>query len=116
MYSIFLQIIIMLSVGTIIYIMARALPRVGERVVPGTPAQYMDKLVKKVPFEKIDVFISGLAEKLLRKIKIYVLKIDNTVSAHLSKFKPAAGTAKTNIFEAARTAATEDTTETPKQN
>ena len=92
----------MLGAGTFIYVMARALPRVGERVMPGTAAQFMDAWIGKIPFAKVDAFLSGLLEKALRKIKVYVLKVDNKVSAHLNTFKPSRKAAKPGIFEVSR--------------
>ncbi|HEY4500130.1 MAG TPA: hypothetical protein VJH70_03390 [Candidatus Paceibacterota bacterium] len=87
MYNFVLQMIMMLSLGTVVYLAARALPRVGERVVPGSPAQYMDKLVKKIPIEKLDAFLNATLEKILRKSKIFILKVDNRVTFYLNKFK-----------------------------
>jgi len=46
--------------------------------------------------------LSGLLEKALRKIKVYVLKVDNKVSAHLNTFKPSRKAAKPGIFEVSR--------------
>ncbi len=85
-----------------VYLAARALPRVGEQVLPSRTAKYFDELVKKIPLEKIDVFLSSLAEKLLRKSKILILKVDNKVTFYLNKFK--SGTngkeiAKPDLFE-----------------
>lgn len=79
--------IMMLSLGTMVYLAARALPRVGERVVPSSPAKYMDQLIKKIPLEKVDVFISAVLEKMLRKSKILILKVDNRVTFYLNKFR-----------------------------
>src|SRR3990167_4883104 len=87
MYSFVLQSAIFLSLGVMLYLFARAIPRVGERVVPSSSSQYLDKLVKRIPLEKIDNFLSGVTEKVLRKSKIVVLKIDNVVSKNLKKFK-----------------------------
>lgn len=77
----------MFSLGALVYIMARAVPRVGERVNVSSPAKYFDNLIKRIPLEKIDGFLSALAEKSLRKVKIWILKMDNIVSNHLNKFK-----------------------------
>lgn len=87
MYNFVLQMVMMLSLGTMVYLAARALPRVGERVVPSSPAQYVDKLVKKIPVEKLDLFLSAVLEKMLRKSKILILKVDNRVTFYLNKFK-----------------------------
>ena len=87
MYNFVLQVLIMLSLGTLVYIMARAVPRVGERVNVSSPIKYLDRLIKNIPLEKIDGFLSLTAEKSLRKLKIWILKLDNIISNHLNKFK-----------------------------
>ena len=90
MYNFILQILIMLSLWAIIYLIARAAPRVGdieESFKKETFHQKLDKLIAKVPFEKMDVFFTVNLEKTLRKIKLLLMKWDNLLTNHLRKLK-----------------------------
>lgn len=87
MYDLILQVIIMLSLAAMIYLVARVVPRVSEMAAPANQKNYLDGLVRKIPFEKIDAFLNSLVAKILRKAKILVLKLDNLISHNLGKFK-----------------------------
>ncbi len=89
MYNFILQILIMLSLGAIIYLIARAAPRVGdiEESFKDTFHGKLDKLIAKIPLERFDVFFSVSIEKILRKIKLILMKCDNLLAIHLKKIK-----------------------------
>ncbi len=89
----------MVSLGTMIYLVARAMPRVTEIPKIEPAKDYFDKLVKKFPLEKADMLVTLWTEKFLRKLKIVILKLDNLLSKHLSNLKPPAEPAKPNLFE-----------------
>ncbi len=86
MYDFVLEILIMGSLAAMLYVAARAVPRVGEQVTPSTPARYLDNLFKRIPWEKLDGVINALVGKLLRKMKVYILRLDNFVSRSLKRF------------------------------
>lgn len=96
MYDFILQTIVMVSLGVIIYLFARAIPRVSEASVSVPKRDYVGEVLKKIPFQKIDNLLNSVAAKLLRKSKIVVLKLDNWISSHLHKFKPANGNKETS--------------------
>lgn len=77
----------MVSLGTIIYLVARAVPRVNENAKFERRENYFDALFKKLPIEKADAFASMIAEKTLRKFKILVLRLDNLLTKQLKNFK-----------------------------
>ena len=89
MYNFILQIFIMLSLGTIVFLVARTLPRITETDTLNTAN--VDKAKNNwwssIPFEKMDAVINAFLEKLLRRIKLILMKMDNTVSRQLNKFK-----------------------------
>lgn len=93
MYDFILQIILVSSLGAVIYLMARALPRVPENVGEGSnPFGYVERLIQRLPLAKIDTAVSGFFERLLRKTRVLILKTENLVSSgihklHLSKEK-----------------------------
>ena len=99
MYNFILQTIVMISLGTMIYLVARAMPRVTEIPKIEPAKDYFDSLVKKFPLEKWDMLATLWTEKFLRKLKIVVLRLDNLLSKHLSNLKPAATEEKPNLFE-----------------
>ena len=100
MYNFVLQTIFLLSFGAIIYLFARAVPRVDESAVSAPRRNYLDELLKKMPLEKADALVGGFLEKFLRKVKIIVLKMDNLLTKHLQSLKPTAqDAAKPTLFE-----------------
>lgn len=76
-------ILLMLSLGTVLYLMVRALPRVAEE--PGTKENFLDRWAKSEIPEKIDAAFNGFLVKFLRRVKVIALKFDNAVSAGLRK-------------------------------
>jgi hypothetical protein len=81
----------MTSLAVLIYLVARTIPRIDENVTLSVPRNsFFDKLVSKVPLEKFDLMFDNLLEKILRKFKIIVMKLDNILTKWLSGFKPSA--------------------------
>jgi len=91
----------MLSLGTLIYLLARVVPRVSETEIQAVSASdFLDQWIKKLPLEKMDAWLSSQFEKFLRKFKVVVLKLDNLLTKHLQSLKPPAqNAAKPTLFE-----------------
>ena len=87
MYNFILQTIVMVSFGIIIYVMARALPRVTDTTPVSPKRDYVGAFIKRFPLEKADATVTGVIDKLLRKLKIVILKLDNALSKHLQRLK-----------------------------
>ncbi len=87
MYDFLLQIFFITSLAVIIYLMARSLPRVQEGEGHVTLSDYLEKWVAKLPLSKIDSSLNNRIEKFLRRIKVLVLKLDNSINRHLNKRK-----------------------------
>jgi hypothetical protein len=85
MYNFILQTVLMLSLGTIIYLMARAIPRVGDEV--SEPTTKIDRWLNSLRLEKFDVLLGNFLEKALRKAKLILMKLDNVTSNYLDKIK-----------------------------
>lgn len=102
MYSFTLQFIIMVSLATIIYLVAKTIPRIDENAALNqSNRSFLEKFFSKLPLEKIDLMFDNLLEKILRKFKITVMKIDNMLTRKLSDFKPMVSSEKDlrpNIF------------------
>ncbi len=101
MYDFIVHIVLVGSLGIMIYLLARALPRVADE--QGVlQSGFFDRLVERLPLQRIDLVISGALEKLLRKAKILVLKLDNTINRYLEqirKHSPAVKAAEVNLKE-----------------
>ena len=90
MYNFVLQTVMFVSLGIVVLLVARALPRVPDR---GTPQQtrmhsFFDRMIsKRIPLDKLDSFAQSFSEKVLRKTKVIVMKTDNFVDDHLDRVK-----------------------------
>jgi hypothetical protein len=86
MYNFTVQITLVTSLAVMIYLLARALPRVSD-ADEGAAAGFFDRLVDKLPLERIDITISAILEKTLRKSKILVLKLDNAINSYIEQIR-----------------------------
>ena len=89
----------MASLAVIIYLFARAMPRVSESSGQNKGGDYIGELLNKLPLEKADAFVSMSMEKALRKFKVLVLKLDNLLTHHLRNLKPTVGAGKNEAAE-----------------
>jgi hypothetical protein len=103
MYNFILQTIFMVSLGVIIYLVARTLPRISESATKTPPQQnYFDLMMRRVRLEKADALVNMFLEKLIRKSKVFVMKLDNFLNTHLKSLRPGDASQKgerPNIFE-----------------
>lgn len=99
MYNFILQTIVMASLAVIIYLFARAMPRVNEFSVQKQGGDYIEDLLNRLPFEKADAFVSMAMEKMLRKSKVLILKLDNLLTRHLKNLKPTIGAGKNEAVD-----------------
>jgi hypothetical protein len=79
-----IDLIIVFCGGSMIYILARALPRVNEfpeDEVGVKTSKFLNYL------EKADECFRKFTEKILRRLKVIVMKVDNYLSNKLSSFK-----------------------------
>lgn len=76
--------IFMLSVGLVLYVVARTLPRIdvggGE-----DKRNIFDRWVHSEVPEKVDVVLNAFLAKVLRRAKVFLLKSDNFVSDKLQR-------------------------------
>ena len=89
MHLFILQIVLMLSLGTMIYLIARAVPRVSDEVAGSIIKKQtkFDYLFSFLWIEKIDPLLHNFLEKFLRKMKLVLMKLDNIASNYLNKVK-----------------------------
>ncbi|PIT92771.1 MAG: hypothetical protein COU08_00620 [Candidatus Harrisonbacteria bacterium CG10_big_fil_rev_8_21_14_0_10_42_17] len=87
MYSFLLQIILFSSLGVVIYILSRAVERVpDDREVAHTPGVF-DRMLRALPLAEADRWINTTFEKLLRKTRVNLLKIDNLINKGIDKVR-----------------------------
>jgi len=78
--------ILMVSLGTILYLVVRALPRIDEEPATEKKGIFERLVTSEIP-EKVDAAINSFLVKVLRRIKVLILKIDNSISSRLKKIK-----------------------------
>jgi len=71
----------MISFSAVLYLMVRALPRIQEEAA--MKEGFLDRWAHSEVPEKVDAAVNGYLLKFLRKVKVVVLKLDNTLSKHL---------------------------------
>lgn len=76
----------MLSLSAIIYIMARVMPRINDEELKSEPDSFSENKVM-VFLEKVDDRLKIILEKTLRRLRVLILKLDNSVAQKLHRFK-----------------------------
>jgi hypothetical protein len=79
-------IILMICLGMVLYLTVQALPRIEE--APTDRKGFFERWAHSEMPEKIDTAFNNFLLKFLRKIKVMILKLDNTLARHLQKIKP----------------------------
>lgn len=87
MYDFVLQLFLVSSLALIVYLLARALPRVEEEETCPKFFNCMERWFKKLPLAKIDNSLNNYFEKTLRKARVVVMKADNAINKHLNNRK-----------------------------
>lgn len=87
MYNFILEIALMVSLGVMIYLIARAIPRVGDEFVESGGKSRLEEILNAVPLSKIDAATSNFIEKILRRIRLVLMRLDNTISGQLDRVK-----------------------------
>ncbi|MEK7641021.1 MAG: hypothetical protein AAB389_03430 [Patescibacteria group bacterium] len=80
-----LQIIVFSSLGLVIYLIARAVPRMPENIEPPRRANFFDRLMSKIPMSKIDDRLNSFLAKFLRRSRVVTMKMDNFINDRLGK-------------------------------
>jgi hypothetical protein len=88
--------ILMVSLSTVLYLVVRALPRIVEDP-SSEKSGLLDRWARSQIPEKVDATLNGFLLKFLRRAKVFVMKIDNSLSKHLQKVKPEETDKKPNI-------------------
>lgn len=97
----------MVGLGIMIYLIARATPRIGDDVTYDIKSQLnkLDKIFSHARFEKFDAIFNNIVEKGLRKLKLILMKLDNLTNDGLDRIKSYKnngnknGVEKSSLFE-----------------
>ena len=90
--------VLMICFSTVLYLMVRALPRVEES--SSEKRGFFDRWAHSELPEKFDTAMNGFMLKFLRKVKVVILKLDNTLSRHLQKInRPEEGDSRIDFKE-----------------
>jgi len=84
MIDLFLQIALLGSLAIIVYLMALAVPRVKDEELS---VAKNGRLTGRLSLEQIDDLLNRWKDKLLRRLRIYLLRAEYFVSRQLDKSK-----------------------------
>jgi CHASE3 domain sensor protein len=93
MYHFILQILIMISLGLMVYMAARKIPQITDTVPEETAGQptgfwhRVELILGKMPLDRFDLLVSQFLEKNIRKVKLLLARLDNYLTQHLEQFK-----------------------------
>jgi len=88
MYDFLLQIAAVVSLGMVIFILARAVPRIGETSLGESRVMnQIDQLIAKIPLEKADAILNSFLGKILRRIRLVIMRVDNFVNEKITRLK-----------------------------
>lgn len=86
MINFVLNIVLFAALGAVIYLFARTLPRIDDtKLDPAKEDALAAHLTSSV--EKLDSRLKSLFEKILRKVRLIVLKVDNAIGNKIGKLK-----------------------------
>ena len=87
MYDFILQLALISSLSLIVYLLARALPRVKTDEHQLSVYDYIEDFLGRLPLHHIDQSLSLQTEKFLRKTRVIVMKVDNLINGYLNNKK-----------------------------
>ena len=85
MLNFILQVLVFSSLGMVIYMIARVVPRMPENIEPPRRANFFDRLMSKIPMSKIDERLNSFLAKFLRRSRVVTMKMDNFINDRLGK-------------------------------
>lgn len=79
-----LQAGLFVGLAAVVYVFVKAAPRVGD-----LPQEKKESFhwVKNLPLDKLDNSLSCFAEKWLRRIRVFIMKLDHSIVHRINKIK-----------------------------
>ena len=87
MYDFLLQFSFIAGLAIIVYLMARALPRVANGETPKNFYDYLEYWLDKLPTHKLDQRLNQYLFKFLKKTRVVVMRMDNKITDSLNRIK-----------------------------
>ena len=84
MQNLFLELTLLISLAVIVYLMSAAIPRIEEKKEEDDNG---GSKRSSLPLDKLDEVLLRTKDKLLRKTKVLVMKVDNLISKQLRSKK-----------------------------
>lgn len=85
MFQFLITNILMVSLGMMIYLFARSLPRLDEEDLAPRKGRFLERWLHSGMPERIDAFLNTYLGKFFRKLKIVLLRLDNHLTNRLKK-------------------------------
>jgi len=83
------QIIFFTSLAGVLVVVSRSIPRIREEEIKGDFS--FEKWIESLPLDRIDYVLKNFSHKVLRKLRLILLKVDNAVGKYLEKTKESNG-------------------------
>ncbi len=97
-----LELFMIASLGLVLYLVARAVPRVSDVDISAPVERQVPHWVTNF-FERFDMKILAVAEKFIRRIRLWIMKLDTALLERLHRFRKSAasgvGRAKSIVGE-----------------
>ena len=77
--------ILMLAVGTLLYLAVRALPRLSDDEVALPKRTAIERFIMSEIPERADRLLHSMLGKFYRKLKIFLMRVDNALTHQLKK-------------------------------
>ncbi len=84
MYDLFIQTTLIVSLGVIVYLVAAAAPRVQDSDEVSDRTNFKARFGEIIPLDRLDNWFNTANDKVLRKLKVIVMKVDNFISKRLN--------------------------------
>ncbi len=90
MVNYFLEVLILTGIGLLVYLLARALPRVNDADLTARAPQAAPHWIHQY-LERIDERLLSFVEKLIRRMRLSILKFDNALLHRMRRFRKEPG-------------------------
>ncbi len=84
MYDLFVQTILIISLGVIVYLVAAAAPKIQDSDEALREGNFKARFGEIIPLDRLDTWLNATKDKWFRKLKVIVMKVDNFISKRLN--------------------------------
>ena len=81
------QTLLIFAIGALLVLLVRALPRLPAQEAHMHKPDAFERLLSRLPMERLDSAWSGFLEKTLRRLRVILLKIDNLLNGSLERVR-----------------------------